>query len=88
MPRDRNLPKLGSARGGLAKIGSMHDLQEALWEIIAKLKGEGKLIDVLPLKAAHTLATLAGVYVRLHEVADLAPRMEALEARLDENKKA
>ncbi|MFH0341856.1 MAG: hypothetical protein ACHBNF_06920 [Chromatiales bacterium] len=45
----------------------MHDLQEALWEIIAKLKVEltvkGKLTDVLPLKAAHTLATLAGVYV-------------------------
>lgn len=73
----------------LAKIGSMRQLQVALWEVIDKLRNEiatkGELIDVLPLKACHTLATLAGVYVRLHEVADLAPRLEAVEAQLNGN---
>lgn len=81
-------PKLGARRGALAKIGDMKALQAALWEVIDRLKSEiatkGELIDVLPLKACHTLATLAGVYVKLHEVADLGPR---LEAALNENRK-
>jgi hypothetical protein len=33
-------PKLGGKRGALSKIGSMEQLQAALWEIIAKLKSE------------------------------------------------
>lgn len=85
-PAKRAKPRLGASRGGLAKIGNMRDLQRALWEVIDKLRGEIKakneLIDTLPLKACHTFATLAGVYVRLHEVADLAPRMELLEKAL------
>lgn len=81
-------PKLGSKRGGLAKIGTMRELQLALWEVIERLKTEivqqGTIMEVLPLKAAHTLATLAGVYVRLHEVSDLDLRMAAIEAHINE----
>lgn len=80
-------PKLGAKRGGLAKIGGVAELQAALWEIIIKLKEElseeGKLIEVLPLKAVHTLATLAGVFVRLHEAADLEGRLTALERKVE-----
>jgi hypothetical protein len=79
-------PKLGGKRGSLSKIGSVEQLQAALWEIIAKLRSElaeqGTLIDVLPLKAAHTLATLAGVFVRLHETADLEVRLTDLERKV------
>lgn len=84
-------PRLGSARGSLAKIGDMRQLQAALWEVIDKLKSEmatkGELIDVLPLKACHTLATLGGVYCRLHEIADIGPRLAAIEAVLADRPK-
>jgi hypothetical protein len=83
-------PKLGGKRGSLSKIGDMQDLKAALWEVIAKLKDEianqGQLLDVIPLKAAHTLATLAGVFVRLHETADLESRLTALEQRIESDK--
>ncbi len=49
MPNKVHKPRLGAKRGGLAKIGSMKELQVALWEIIIKLKGEivtkGELIE-------------------------------------------
>jgi hypothetical protein len=82
-------PKLGAPRGSLAKLGDMKKLQDALWEIIAKLQEElaaqGTLIDALPLKAAHTLATLAGVFVRLHETASLEERLTLLERKILDN---
>jgi hypothetical protein len=80
-------PRLGSKRGALSEIGSMQELQGALGEVIDKLRTElakeGALIETLPLKAAHTLATLAGVFVRLHETADLEARLSALEQRVN-----
>jgi hypothetical protein len=87
MSKDKDgKPKLGSKRGALAGIGSLEHLQKALWQIISKLKAEisdqGTLIEVLPLKAVHSLATLAGVYCRLHEVADLESRLSALEQQV------
>jgi hypothetical protein len=81
-------PKLGGKRGSLSKIGSMEQLQAALCEIIAKLKSElaeqGTLLDTLPLKAVHSFATLSGVYVRLHETADLEARLTALAQKVEE----
>jgi hypothetical protein len=50
-----------------------------------ELADQGTLIDVLALKAAHTLATLSGVFVRLHETADLEARLSALEQKVSGN---
>jgi hypothetical protein len=81
-------PKLGATRGALSKIGSLEELQAALWSIIDKLRGElseqGTLLDTLPLKAVHSFATLSGVYVRLHESVDLEARLTALEQKVEE----
>jgi hypothetical protein len=83
-------PKLGSKRGSLAKLGTIQELQLALWEIILQLKDEiakqGTLMDTLPLKACHVAATLGGVYARLHETANLEERIARLEQKVEEKR--
>jgi hypothetical protein len=81
-------PKFSAERGVMARIGSIAELQAAVWEVIDKLRVEigqqGTLMDSVPLKACHAVGTLAGVYARLHEINDLDSRLAEVERRLSE----
>jgi hypothetical protein len=64
------------------KAGSLADLQRVLWRTVIEVEA---LLDARPvsseltLKAAHGLAQLANAYKSVSEVADLEPRLRALE---------
>jgi hypothetical protein len=71
------------------KAGTLADLQRVLWRTVIEVEA---LLDARPvsneltLKAAHALAQLANSYKGVAEVADIEPRLRALErASADRN---
>jgi hypothetical protein len=64
------------------KAGTLADLQRVLWRTVLAVEG---LFDARPvsneltLKAAHALSQLANAYRGVSELADIEPRLRALE---------
>jgi hypothetical protein len=63
--------------------GDLEALQRILWQGL--VRAERIVLDPMSdeaavLKACHALATMAGAYGRIHEAAELVPRLEAIEA--------
>ena len=67
------------------QLGDLTQLRRVLWRTIVEVEA---LLDTRPpanelvLKAAHALSQLAGVYIKVAEVAELEDRVSALEASL------
>jgi hypothetical protein len=69
------------------KPGDIAALQRVLWGILTRVEGiaddpTAEASDVL--RAAHAVASVAGVYLRAVETGELVPRLEALEAQAAE----
>lgn len=73
------------ARKRRHKPGDLTQLRRVLWDTILKveaLEDEPDCPADRLLRCAHALSQLSATYTRLIETADLAKRIEAIEARL------
>jgi hypothetical protein len=76
------------SRKRYGKAGNLADLQKVLWHTVLEVEG---LLDARPvspdltLRAAHALAQLANAYRSVSELADIEPRLAALEQAAERN---
>lgn len=64
------------------KPGDLAQLRAVLWGVLLDVEGicaDSKEDNAMKIKAAHSLATLAGAYLKVSETHDLEKRIEALE---------
>lgn len=87
------MARLGVKRGLLAEVDSIGEIKERIYEIIDRLNKEllvdengnpKSIIAEMPLKACNAIATLAGVYARLHETGTIEIRLQAIEAAMEQ----
>jgi hypothetical protein len=72
------------------KPGDLGQLRAVLWGVLLDVEtvcADTEEDKALKLKAAHTLATLAGAYLKVSETHDLEKRIEALEQAQETNLK-
>ncbi len=65
------------------KPGDLAQLRAVLWGVLLDVESicaDDKEDNAMKIKAAHSLATLAGVYLKVTETHDLEKRIEGLEA--------
>jgi hypothetical protein len=81
-----SVPNGRTPRPRRRKPGDLAALKRVLWEVLTRAEAittDPAMPPDLMLRGAHAVASLAGVYLRAVEAADLVPRIEALEAELD-----
>ena len=68
------------------KPGDIHQLRRVLWGVLLEIEAEvlSTAITDTKLRAANSLAQLSGSYLKCIEVADIAARIERLEAAASE----
>jgi hypothetical protein len=64
------------------KSGDIHQLRRVLWGVLIEIEGEVLSAETVDAKVrcANSLAQLSGSYLKCIEVADIAARLERLEA--------
>lgn len=86
MLKVKTVPNGRTPRPRRRKPGDLPALKRLLWEVLTRaeaLTTDPAIPPDVMLRGAHAVASLAGVYLRAVEAADLVPRIEALEAELD-----
>lgn len=85
------MSKQKSQRTRRRKAGDLEALRRVMWEALLAAEAIARdptadTADVL--RACNAVGTLGGAYARVHEQAELLPRLEALEAELTGQKRA
>lgn len=75
-----------STRRRRRKPGDAAALKRVLWEVLGRAEAlvhDPAIDPATLLRGVHAIASLAGVYLRAVEAADLVPRLEELEANYE-----